>query len=268
MKKYKILIVEDRDGYIQSLKRCIQQYSNIIDIDALTIVKRFNEARDLILNGNKFDISILDYFLNDGKTCIELLKETGGSVASYGQIVLTTIDSDWSSKFHEMHSDALTKYLPLEKPFSSDAFAKLMNKIQERSIHTTSHDSQKLALNRGSSGEFTIDSSKIIFIIGAGSYSNYYVEGNSDTICYKNISGKLDDQIKLLEDDDRFLRVHNSYIVNITKVKGGLKDKRTTGWLSFDDKPIDINNTTYYARYSNKHENYSKLRKLTGLKKI
>ena len=60
MRKLRILIVEDRENYITSLKTLLEDFHDIVDMGNIIIAKTFIEARNLILNRKQFDLSILD----------------------------------------------------------------------------------------------------------------------------------------------------------------------------------------------------------------
>lgn len=267
MRKYKLLIVEDQENYVESLMGFLKKYDDIIDYDSITIAMTFVEARTLILNKTQFDASILDYKLDDGQTCLKLLEQTKDNMDYYGQLVFTTIDPIENENFHKYHLPS--KYLILEKPYDIDNVLKFTGELQEKLYNKEQVADNKRTFNLGLQGEIIIDDiNKILYIEGSQQYCNFYILDNGIVKEIKYIKGTLDQQFTLLNNTDIFLRVHKSYIVNTHKIKRGKKDERTTGWLSFSDKDYNERTNLHVARYSVEHSNYTELKKRTGFAKI
>ncbi len=101
-----------------------------------------------------------------------------------------------------------------------------------------------------------------------GIHCNYFILEHGNIIETKNVSGKIDDQVAVLNNTKIFLRVHRSYIVNISQIKRAKKDKRDGGWLSFLDFDFSEISNPYVARFSTKNQNYNELKKRTSFSKI
>lgn len=271
MQKLKLLIVEDQENYITSLLDFLSPYNEILDLEDITKARTYHEARNIILNRGNFDVSILDYHLN-GKTCFNLLEETKSNILGYGQIVFTSIDQDEQKNFLKYYRPISRGYLVLEKPFDGDNIALFINEIQKTAIFNPSVAIKKLTLDLGGTlGERIIEGSDIndvVFIQGALQYCNYFIIVNEQIVKVNNVTGHLEEHCQKLINNKNFLRVHKSYIVNVTRIKGGLKDKPTTGWLSFKNLDFSKIKDEEVARFSTEHPNYSKLKEITRLQKI
>lgn len=76
--------------------------------------------------------------------------------------------------------------------------------------------------------------SEIVFLEGSGSYTIFHLEGNKQHIATKNIGFY---EVELQEDP--FLRIHQSYMVNVNKVKRYVK--ADNGYVVLNSgKPIRV----------------------------
>lgn len=263
-KLFETFIVEDEPEPLNSLIGELAVFDKIIKVKA--IARTYEEARQIILT-QEFDLSILDKNLDEGYTCFDLIKNS--NIENFGIIALNSQNPSFS-----LDTLGLFKVLPtyILKPYVPNNvgdFIKRLNEIELIQQHEKTDKLRNFVLNLGSKGEKIVEDIKnILFIEGAGKYCNYYIFENGKINITKNVSGTVDEQIALLNDDQMFLRVHKSYIVNTHKIKLAKKDKGTTGWLSFTDAEYNEKTNPYVARYSTEHENFERLLKRTGFSKL
>ena len=158
MKKFKTIIVEDNDGERIGLLRELKKYPNsIIDSNNITQASSFNEARELLLNGNKYNLAILDMHLGNGKSCFDLLKIANDS---FKLIAFATVDPDGQKYFEHIkpHAD----YLTIKKPFTEDNVADFIFELQSQNLQK---GVQQNLINVGNTQEGkVIKESQIIYI--------------------------------------------------------------------------------------------------------
>lgn len=222
-KLFNTLIVEDDQETIKSLVRELKIYDKIIKISV--IAKTYAEARTALLM-NSFDLSILDKGLDEGYTCFDLIENS--NISNFGIIAL-------NSKDPEIKLDvlALFKTLPtyINKPYTHNTVGDFIKRLNEIKIEEINN---KILLNAGHDGDILIDEESIVYIESQGGYSTYHFSIPYDNKMKITISESLIDQEGKLN-KRYFLRVHKSFIVNLSKfIKFQKGDTRTSGKLKLE----------------------------------
>lgn len=202
------IIIDDEETARVVLK---QLCSKITDLD---VIDEFSNALDAIkfLNKNDIDLIFLDIHMPDftGFDFIQTLKK-------HPKIILTTSDKNFAIEAFEY--DCIIDYLV--KPLSFDRFSKAISKAELTKIEPVEDD-----VNISSSNNFSekniyinidrrlikIDISSIKLIEAKGDYILLKTDTQNYTVhsTLKKINEKLP--------DSQFLKVHRSYVINISKI--------------------------------------------------
>lgn len=209
MKKYKTFIVEDQTAPLERLLLLLKAYPKVIDLDSIVIARSFNEAQDIILNGEQFDLSIMDKMLG-GKTCFDLISKENKD--SFGIIVLNTVDKKSQKYFQEI--SLLGNYLVLPKPYNKDDVAGLVNQLISfnRPISEELDDDSPIWLKEKSKG-FPVKQNDIVYIEVNDNYCYIYFINNG--ICRKHIATKQLSHYEELLNRKMFFRISDKYLINL-----------------------------------------------------
>lgn len=211
------IIVDDEEKAIQSLAWELNRFQ-----EKITIVASFTSPKEALAyckeNTQDIDCIFLDIQMPamDGFQFLKQLQPN-----PY-QIVFTTAYDEYAIK--AIKHDALDYLL---KPIDTDDLAICISRIQkniekENSLDKLEEVLKKFQLN-SKDKKITINTdgkliflkeSDIIFAASDGNYSTLHLADNQKIVLTK----KLKEVNDLLPDDD-FFRIHNSYIINLNKVK-------------------------------------------------
>jgi two-component system LytT family response regulator len=218
------VIVDDEPKAIQSLSWELTNFSNEI-----SIMKTFSSPEKALefLKNNTPDCLFLDIQMPtmDGFQFLEKLSNRDFPV------IITTAYDEYAIKAlkHEaidyllkpIDSDDLVETIEKIKKFNSKLFS--IDKLERLlSNFKGTQDHQKITVNSDGKLIF-INIDDIIFVQSDGNYSTLYLKNNQKKVVTK----KLKDINNLLPENS-FFRTHNSYIVNLHKIKEFLK---TEGYL-------------------------------------
>lgn len=215
----KAVIVDDEHKAIQSLSWELTNFSNEIEI-----IETFTnpEAALTYLNNNKPDCVFLDIQMPtmDGFQFLEQLGDKEFAV------VITTAYNEYAIKAlkHEAQDYLL-------KPIDTDDLKDTISRIKKYNAKfknsdamervlidfTQKHNPRKITINTDGKMIF-LSSDDIIFVESDGNYCTLFLEGNHKKVVTK----KLKDIDDLLPENS-FFRIHNSYIINLNKIKEFLK---------------------------------------------
>ena len=209
------VIVDDEPKAIQSLSWELSNYS-----DQIKIIATFNnpEKALLFLTENNIDCLFLDIEMPtmDGFQFLNKLKFRDFAV------VITTAYNEYAIK--ALKKDALDYLL---KPIDSDDLEETIAKVKKhRSRALDSNkiekvllrfneklNTKKIAINTDGKLIF-LESNEILYIVSDGNYSTFHTTNNKKIVVTKKLK-----EINTLLPNEIFFRVHNSYIINLTKVK-------------------------------------------------
>ena len=183
----------------------------------LELIDTFNDPVKALqfLNTNAIDLIFLD---------INMPKLSGMELLNKLEVEpLVIITSAYSQFALESYSFKTVDYLL--KPFELERFEKAVSKVKERLA--TNSVSTSLFLKDGYQN-VRVNTSEIQYIKSDGNYLDVYLND-------RKISPRMtfSEILKLLPDN--FMRVHNSYVVNLSKV-----DKLSTDTISISEKTIPV----------------------------
>ena len=222
------VIVDDEPKAIQSLSWELSNYS-----DQIKIIATFNnpEKALLFLTENNIDCLFLDIEMPtmDGFQFLNKLKFRDFAV------VITTAYNEYAIK--ALKKDALDYLL---KPIDSDDLEETIAKVKKhRSRALDSNkiekvllrfneklNTKKIAINTDGKLIF-LESNEILYIVSDGNYSTFHTTNNKKIVVTKKLK-----EINTILPNEIFFRVHNSYIINLTKVKEFFK---TDGYVILED---------------------------------
>ena len=209
------VIVDDEPKAIQSLSWELSNYS-----DQIKVIATFNnpEKALLFLTENNIDCLFLDIEMPtmDGFQFLNKLKSRDFAV------VITTAYNEYAIK--ALKKDALDYLL---KPIDSDDLEETIAKVKKhRSRALDSNkiekvllrfneklNTKKIAINTDGKLIF-LETKEILYIVSDGNYSTFHTTNNKKIVVTKKLK-----EINTLLPNEIFFRVHNSYIINLTKVK-------------------------------------------------
>ena len=236
----KSVIVDDEPKAIQSLSWELSNFS-----DQIKVIATFNnpEKALLYLAENNIDCLFLDIEMPtmDGFQFLNKLKSRNFAV------VITTAYSEYAIK--ALKKDALDYLL---KPIDSDDLEETIAKVKKYSSKYLDSNkiekvllrfneklnTKKIAINTDGKLIF-LESKEILFIVSDGNYSTFHTTNNKKIVVTKKLK-----EINALLPNEIFFRVHNSYIINLTKVKEFFK---TDGY-------VIIENNHKIPRFSSKEK--------------
>ncbi|WP_299884878.1 LytTR family DNA-binding domain-containing protein [uncultured Lacinutrix sp.] len=223
----KAVIVDDEPKAIQGLSWELTNFS-----DEIEIIKTFSIPEEALvyLNDNTPDCLFLDIQMPtmDGFQFLEKLNKQDIAV------VITTAYDEYAIK--ALKNEALDYLL---KPIDSDDLQITISKIKKfrsRALNsdqiedilvnfTTSKNKKKITINTDGKLLF-LNIEDIIFVESDGNYSTIFLTDGQKILVTK----KLKEVNALLPDGD-FFRIHNSYVINLSKIKEFLK---TEGYVIMD----------------------------------
>lgn len=226
--KIKTLIIDDEPLGIDVIKN----YASTLDY--IEIIATFTNPLEAVkfLSENKIDLIFLDIempIING----IDLLD----SLSTKPAIIFTTAFPQYAVEGFNL--DAVDYLL---KPISYKRFLKAINRISKKSLHEEP-TSTNIDLPSGFSNKFIfvksdyenlkININEIKFIEGLKDYLKINLANGKFILTLSNFSSIMG---KIANDD--FVRVHNSFIVNINYIKSIQKNR-----ILIDDKRIPISET-------------------------
>lgn len=223
----KAVIVDDEPKAIEGLTWELSNFSNDIEV-----IKTFSipEEALLYLNKNTPDCLFLDIQMPtmDGFQFLEQLqlKDTA--------VIITTAYDEYAIK--ALKNEAIDYLL---KPIDSDDLEDTILKIKK--FRTKTLNSQKFEdilinfTNNNNKKKITINTDgkllflnidEIIFVESDGNYSTIFLEHNQKIVVTKKLK-----EVNQILPEDHFFRIHNSYVINLGKIKEFLK---TEGYVVMD----------------------------------
>ena len=223
------VLVDDEAKALQSLSWELTNFSNEIEI-----VASFTDPLEALgyLDSNRPDCLFLDIEMPamDGFQFIKNLKNKNFPV------VITTAYNQYAIK--ALKNEAIDYLL---KPIDSDDLKDTINKIKRYNARTLTADKleqlllkfnsnpirRKITLNTDGKLIF-LESDEILYAESDGNYSTIYLSNGQKLVLTKKLK-----EVNSILPSDTFFRVHNSYIVNIGKIKEFLK---TDGYVILESK--------------------------------
>lgn len=229
MSMIEAVLVDDEVKALQSLSWELTNFS-----DEIEIIASFTDPVEALgyLEGNRPDCLFLDIEMPtmDGFQFIKNLKTKNFPV------VITTAYNQYAIK--ALKNEAIDYLL---KPIDSDDLKDTIGKIKRyNSRNYTAENLEKLLLkfnNNPIRKKITLntdgkliflESDEILYAESDGNYSTIFLTNGNKIVLTKKLK-----EVNEILPSDTFFRVHNSYIVNIGKIKEFLK---TDGYVILDSK--------------------------------
>lgn len=216
----KSVIVEDEKHGRETLKNLLEEFCEGVEIIAMA--ENVEQAVELI-GKHKPDLVFLDIELQTG-TGFEVLQQL--NPLSF-EVIFTTAFEHYALKAIKFSSiDYLLKPIDIEE--LQQAIEKVNLKKDkdkyraqlELLLHNLSgspDEKKKICLATSDGIEF-IDINSILYCEANGSYTNFYIEVLGKLMVSKNLK-----EYEHLLVDHNFMRVHNSFLINLPKVKKFVK---------------------------------------------
>ena len=222
------VIVDDEPKAIQGLSWELSNFN-----DQINVITTFNDPEKALiyLADNEIDCLFLDIEMPtmDGFQFLKKLKSRDFAV------VITTAYNEYAIK--ALKNDAIDYLL---KPIDTDDLEETITKIKKYTLRSlNSNKVEKVLLNfneKLNNKKITINTDgkliflepdEIIFIESDGNYSSIYTTNNKKIVVTKKLK-----EVNALLPEEVFFRIHNSYIINLKKVKEFLK---TDGYVVLEN---------------------------------
>jgi DNA-binding LytR/AlgR family response regulator len=225
--KYQCLVVDDEPIAQQILEKYITQ------IDSLHLVGKCNNAFEAlnVLYETQIDILFLDINM-PSLSGIQMLK----TLQNPPKVILTTAFSEFGVESYEY---SITDYLL--KPISFDRFLKALNKILFHKYLAIPVETTFKDFNNNDTFIFFKADKKIhkfyfddiLFFMGYGNYVKIHTLNDKPLMVLDKLI-ELQDKLP----QKQFIRVHKSFIVNVSKIH-----KIEGNKLTINDKTIPISST-------------------------
>jgi DNA-binding LytR/AlgR family response regulator len=196
--KYTSIIVEDLQAAAEFLKKFCDR-SGIVDVEG-----HFLNAEEALgyLSGNLVDLIFLDVEM-PGATGFDLMDQ----LVYTPQVILTTSKTEYA---YDAFQYNVTDYL--KKPFTYQRFLEAIQKVQKKSEQDGAASEQDHLFIKADGKLIRLKNDEILYIESMGDYVKFvtpekkYISHNT----IKNLETKVNPQ--------RFLKVHRSYIVNLSRI--------------------------------------------------
>ncbi|CAA0206908.1 Two-component system response regulatory protein, LytTR family [Tenacibaculum maritimum] len=222
------VIVDDEPKAIQSLSWELSNFNKDVKV-----IETFTDEEEGIsyLNKNEVDCLFLDIEMPtmDGFQLLERL--TNKNLA----IVITTAYNEYAIK--ALKNEAIDYLL---KPIDSDDLRETITKIKkfhnktdnfqkfERILSSFSEKFNRRKIILSTDGKLIfLDDSEIIFVESDGNYCSIYTTNGKKIVVTKKLK-----EINSLLPEEHFFRIHNSYVINLNKIKEFL---RTDGYVVLEN---------------------------------
>lgn len=213
------VIVDDEKKALQSLSWELTNFS-----DEINVIAAFTDPFEALsyLNNNSPDCLFLDIEMPtmDGFQFIQKLSNKDFPV------VITTAYNQYAIK--ALKNEAIDYLL---KPIDSDDLKETIAKIKKYNAKTYTADRlEKILLNFNANEKHKkitfntdgklvfLESREILYAESDGNYSTIYLSDGHKIVLTKKLK-----EVNELLPSDSFFRIHNSYIINLTKIKEFLK---------------------------------------------
>lgn len=228
------VIVDDEQKAIDSLYWELSAFNNEIEI-----TKTFTNPEDAIKYLNTHDLDCLFLDINmptmDGFQFLDKLSKRDFAV------VITTAYNEYALK--ALKHEAIDYLL---KPVDSDDLALTITKIKKHNSNNLSiskieevlvnfnknFNQKRITINTDGKLIF-LETDQIIYIESEGNYSTFVMTDNQKIVVTKKLK-----EVNAILPENHFFRIHNSYIVNLNKIKEFIKHDGYVVMQSNDKIPV------------------------------
>lgn len=215
----KAVIVDDEPKAIQILSWELSSFKEDIEV-----IQTFNDADEAIrfINSNEFDCLFLDIEMPtvDG---FQLLQQI--EVQDFA-IVITTAYNEYAIK--ALKSQAIDYLL---KPIDSDDLADTITRVKkyfhknssknkfDKILHSFNEKFNRRKITINTDGKLIfLEEREILYVESDGNYCSIHTSSQKKIVVTKKLK-----EVNLLLPQDHFFRIHNSFIINLNKIKEFLK---------------------------------------------
>ncbi|MEO8774023.1 MAG: LytTR family DNA-binding domain-containing protein [Gelidibacter sp.] len=230
----KAVIVDDEPKAIQSLVWELSNFSNDIEV-----IKTFSNPEEAIdyLDTSELDCLFLDIQMPtmDGFQFLEKLTNKDFAVVittAYNEFAIKALKHDAIDYLLKpIDSDDLEETIKKVKKYSSRLFNS--NKIEEVLVNFNAKFNQKKITINTDGKLIFLDADDILYVVSDGNYSTIVLENAPKIV----ITKKLKEMNGVLP-ENQFFRIHNSYIINLKKIKEFIKNEGYVVMESNDKIPV------------------------------
>ena len=208
----------------------------LLGVENLKVMRTCENGFEAIsfLKNNKIDLIFLDINMPEFSG-IEIVQ----SIENLPQIIFTSAHAEYALEAFEYH---VTDFI--KKPIGFERLKKAIDRVKELQMNVdTAKDLQNDIYIRSDGRFLKLDFDNINFIESLGDYVKFITTSKNIHIVHSTLKN-IDEKIK----NDNFLRVHRSYIVNLTKIK------------NIQDSTLTIGNKSIPVSRSNKPELLKRIR--------
>lgn len=214
------VIVEDEKHSRETLNNLIAEFCT--DIEVVNMAGNVMEAVETITE-NKPDLVFLDIELQTG-TGFDVLEQVKNQ---HFEVIFTTAFEHYAIKAIKISSiDYLLKPIDIEELEAAiqkvrikkdESTYKQQLEILLNTVHRQPQENRKICLPTAQGLEF-IKVNDIIYCEANGSYTNIYLKNQHKLMMSKHLK-----EYENLLSDYEFMRVHNSFLINLNEVKSFVK---------------------------------------------
>lgn len=221
MNPLRTIVVEDEEMAMTHIKRLCSKTEDLEVVESFTsgfdAMKYLKEDPDI-------DLILLDVEMPDfsGIDLLKILKDPP-------QVIFTTSKNEYAvDAFEFQATDFLTK--PIQAPRFLQAIERATQLVETRV--SAANDLEQIFI-RVDGRYIKLDLNEILYVETLGDYVTFITENGEKLIVHSTLKN-IDEKLK----SDKFIKVHRSFIVNITKIVD-IEEYN----LVIDDKVIPISRT-------------------------
>ena len=197
-----------------ALKQVVSYISKIPYLDLVGSCRSAAEAA-AILDKESVDAMFVDINMPD-RSGMDFVK----SLTPAPMVVFTTAYSEYAVEGYKV--DAVDYLL---KPFSFEDFRRAADRVKANyemnAVTVSSPDADNSLFFKTDYKIVRVNIDKIVYVEGMSEYLKIFVEGEEEPVVVLLSLKKLEDRLPA----DRFMRIHKSYILNLSKIREVSKGK-------------------------------------------
>ena len=197
-----------------ALKQVVSYISKIPYLDLVGSCRSAAEAA-AILDKESVDAMFVDINMPD-RSGMDFVK----SLTPAPMVVFTTAYSEYAVEGYKV--DAVDYLL---KPFSFEDFRRAADRVKANyemnAVTVSSPDADNSLFFKTDYKIVRVNIDKIVYVEGMSEYLKIFVEGETEPVVVLLSLKKLEDRLPA----DRFMRIHKSYILNLSKIREVSKGK-------------------------------------------
>ena len=197
-----------------ALKQVVSYISKIPYLDLVGSCRSAAEAA-AILDKESVDAMFVDINMPD-RSGMDFVK----SLTPAPMVVFTTAYSEYAVEGYKV--DAVDYLL---KPFSFEDFRRAAERVKANyemnAVTVSSPDADNSLFFKTDYKIVRVNIDKIVYVEGMSEYLKIFVEGETEPVVVLLSLKKLEDRLPA----DRFMRIHKSYILNLSKIREVSKGK-------------------------------------------